>query len=160
LAGEEEFKQARSLDVDIPLDTWGKVDDFIDDGIMNVPDLQDNRNRAIQALLLAIHTMCHPLSLNGPVVREDCLSLSKLVDEGQLSECLVILRWVINTRSLTIALPDKKCKHWYSNLKSIISSQKVSHKKLESVLGWLNHASTACPIMRYFLHRVRQELIS
>ncbi len=49
------FKQAKSLDVSIPLDSWGKVDDFIDDGIVIIPDINQNKNRAIQAMLLAIH---------------------------------------------------------------------------------------------------------
>lgn len=62
-----EFQQAKSIDVNIPLDTWGKVDDFIDDGIVIVPDLQNNRNRAIQAMLLAIHILCCPLAPNEPI---------------------------------------------------------------------------------------------
>jgi len=49
------FKQAKSLDVDTPLDTWGKVDDFIDDGIKIIPHLNTDRKCAIQAMLLAIN---------------------------------------------------------------------------------------------------------
>ncbi len=151
---EMEFKQAKSLDVDIPLDTWGRVDDFIDGEIAIVPDLQNNRNRAIQAMLLAIHVICRPLAPNEPILRDDCLSLGKLAEEGTLSECLMILGWNINTRLLTIALPSKKFKHWNADLRDIISARKFSYKKLESTLGRLNHAATACPIMRYFLHHI------
>jgi hypothetical protein len=85
------FKQAKSLDVSIPLDTWGKVDDFIDNGIVIVPDSHQNRNRAIQAMLLAIHVLCRPLAPNEFISREDCFSLGKLEEEGSLSECLVLL---------------------------------------------------------------------
>ncbi len=159
-SAEVEFKQAKSLDVSIPLDEWGKVDDFIDDGIVIIPDIKDNRNRAIQALLLAIHVICRPLALLEPISREDCLSLGKLEEEGTLSECLTILGWQFNTRLLTIALPYKKFKKWNADLKVIISNKKVSYKKLESTLGRLNHAAAACPFMRYFLNRIRRVLIS
>jgi hypothetical protein len=37
-----DFAQAKSLDVDIPEDDYGWVDDFIDDGIIIVPDLGAN----------------------------------------------------------------------------------------------------------------------
>ncbi len=154
------FNQAKNLDIAIPLDDWGKVDDFIDDGIVIVPDIKDNRNRAIQALLLAIHVICRPIAPSEPLSREDCLSLGKLEEEGTLSERLTILGWDINTRLLTISLPTKKFKHWNADLKSIISTKKVSYKNLESTLGRLNHAAAACPVMRYFLHRIRQVLIS
>jgi hypothetical protein len=40
------FAQARELDVDIPNVNWGRVDNFIDDGIVIIPDLQDNRNHS------------------------------------------------------------------------------------------------------------------
>jgi hypothetical protein len=80
---ELEFTPAKSLDVSIPLDTWGRVDDFIDDGIVIVPDLL-NRARALQALLLAIHVVCQPLAPNEPIPRDDCLSLGKLAEEGVL----------------------------------------------------------------------------
>jgi hypothetical protein len=30
---------------------WGRVDDFIDNGILIVPDLKENSNRVIQSFL-------------------------------------------------------------------------------------------------------------
>jgi len=73
-----------------------------------VPDLHNNRNKAVQSLLLAVHTLCRPLDPNEPIKREDCLSLGKLEEEGQLSERFAILGWLIDTRALTIALHTKK----------------------------------------------------
>jgi hypothetical protein len=55
------FGQAKELDVDVLVDDWGRIDDFIDDGITIVPDLGQNQNRAVQAMLLAIHTIYQPL---------------------------------------------------------------------------------------------------
>ncbi len=105
---EMEFKQVKSIDVSIPLDVWGKVDDFIDDGIVIIPDLQNNQDRAIQAMLLAIHVLCRPLAPNEPVSRDDCLSLGKLAEEGTLSERLTILGWDINTRLPFYCSPSKE----------------------------------------------------
>lgn len=121
---EEKSPPAKSLDVDIPLDRWGRVDDFINDGIVIVLDLQNNGDRALQALLLAIHVMCKPLSEAEPIYRDDCLSLGKLTEGGVLSECLTILGWTINTRLLTITLPTKKFTLWTADLRGIVKSKR------------------------------------
>lgn len=47
------FTQARPLDVILDPDDWGKADIFI-----ITPDINSNRHRAVQALLLAIHILC------------------------------------------------------------------------------------------------------
>jgi len=49
------FTPATDLDVQIPDDDMGQIDDFIDDGMVIIPDIKDNKNRGVQALLLAIH---------------------------------------------------------------------------------------------------------
>jgi hypothetical protein len=151
----KEFAQAKDLDVTLAPDDSGKIDIFIDDGLVITPDLGDNRCRALQALLLSIHTICRPLDIAEPILREDCLSLGKLDEEGQLSEKFTLLGWIIDTRALTISLPTKKSVSWNKDLQSIITKKKVSFGLLESVIGRLNHAATACPFMRYFLNRIR-----
>ncbi len=81
-----------------------------------------------------------------------------MAEEGTLSEEPIILGWQLNTRKLTIALPEKKYKCWHDDLTSYIKSRKISHKDLESLIGRLNHSATACPLMRYFLNRIRKTL--
>jgi hypothetical protein len=152
------FAPAAELDVDLPNDDMGRIDDFIDDGIAIVPDISNNKLRGVSAMLLAIHTLCRPLDPNEHIFREDCLSLEKLSEEGVMSECLTILGWKINTRSLTLALPNKKFSTWNQDLYQVISSKRASLQKLETIIGRLNHAATACPIMRYFLNRLRHVL--
>jgi hypothetical protein len=39
-------------------------------------------------------------------------------------------------------------------------SKKVSYAKLESNIGCLNHAAAACPVIRYFLSRIRLVLLN
>jgi len=155
-----DFTPARPLDICLEADDNGKVDIFIDDGMVIVPDLHNNRNRAVQSLLLAIHTLCRPLDPNEPIKRDDCLSLGKLEAEGQLTEKFEILGWLIDTRALTIALPTKKSVRWDADLRAILLRKKVSYALLESTLGRLNHAATACPLMRYYLSRIRLTLIN
>jgi hypothetical protein len=141
------FAPAADLDVDIPNDDMGRIDDFIDDGIVIVPDLKDNIHRGVAAMLLAIHTLCRPLATDEPIHREDCLSLEKLSEEGVMSEILTILGWQVNTRLLTLALPSKKFTQWQNDIKQVITSKKVSLEKFETIIGRLNHAATACPLM-------------
>jgi hypothetical protein len=66
------------LDVAITADIMGRINDFIDDGIAIVPNVVDNKNRGEADMLLAIHTLCHPIDQQEPIPREDCLSLDKL----------------------------------------------------------------------------------
>jgi len=154
------FKAARELDVEVPVEDDGIVDDFIDDGIVFTPDLLDNSNRALQALLLAIHILFRPVDKEEKIIREDCLSLGKLQEDGYLSENPIVLGWHINTRLLTLSLPEKKYRVWNSDLLEVIRSKKISFKDLEKLIGRLNHAASACPLMRYYLNRLRNTLIN
>jgi hypothetical protein len=158
MEGDIPFTQARPLDVVLEPNDWGKADIFIDDGMAIIPDINSNRHRAVQALLLAIHTLCRPVDAKETIQWEDCLSLGKLAEEGQLSERFTILGWDIDTRRLSIALPSKKYKRWDSDLGNILFRKKVSFALLESTVGCLNLAASECPIMRYFISCIRLAL--
>jgi hypothetical protein len=146
--------------VEVPSDDGRRIDDFIDDGIVIVPDINQNSKRAIEAMLLAIHILFRLADSQDKIVREDCLPLGKLREAGFLSETPVILGWQLNTRLLTIQLPSKKFKHWHRDLSKIIETKKASHTELEKLLGHLNHAATACPLMRYYLNRIRKIVVA
>jgi hypothetical protein len=89
------------------------------------------------------------------------LPLSReITGRGFLSDNPVILGWVVNTRSLTLQLPSKKYKQWEKDLSAMIKSKRTSFKELEKMVGRLNHAATACPLMRYYLNRLRKMLTS
>jgi hypothetical protein len=100
------------------------------------------------------------LDQKEPIKRDDCLSLGQLEEEGQLSEKFTILGWTINTRSLTIALPQKKYARWTKDLQGILTKKKASCALLESTIGSLNHAAVACPLMHYFLSRIQLVLLN
>ncbi len=107
-------------------------------------------------MALAIHTICRPLSHCKPIPREDCLSLSKLAEEGSLLETAIVLGWQINTRSLSLSLPLDKLNTWRQDVQTIIENKRAAIEELECVLGRLNHAAAAFPLARYFLNRLRK----
>jgi hypothetical protein len=123
--------------------------------IVFVSDIGQNRNEAVQAMLLAIHTIYRPLDKNEKIAREDNLSLGKLQEEGTLSEEPIILGCVINTHLLTIALPKKKAKYWLADLKHNMKTRRISHKQVETLVGRFGHSAAAWPLSRYFLNRLR-----
>ena len=51
------FGEAKEMDVEITANCYGCIDDFVDDGMVVVPDIGDNRLRGAGALPLAIHIM-------------------------------------------------------------------------------------------------------
>jgi hypothetical protein len=120
------FKGAKELDVVIPENDLGQIDDFIDYGITIVPDLGKNSKCTIQALLLAVHILFRPTDPKEPVLRDDFLSLGKLLEEGFLTETPVILGWQINTRTPTIQLPNEKFKCWSQELSETILTKMIS----------------------------------
>ena len=150
------FRPAAELDVELPVDCYGCVDDFVDDGMVLTPDINDNRLRGAGALPLAIHTVCRPLAPDEPIPRDDPLSFSKLTEEGTLAEKIVILGWHFNLRLLIIALPRDKYLAWSSDLNTIIANKHATYSELDTLIGRLNHAAAALALTRYFLNRIRR----
>jgi hypothetical protein len=133
------FSPAADLDVNIPNDDMGCVDDFIDDSIVIILNIGSNKERGVAAILLAIHVLCCPLDASEQILREDCLSLEKLEEEGMLSEKLIILGWEVNTRLLTIALPSKKFQVWSSDLNNLLITRKTSNRIRHMLESWKQH---------------------
>ena len=156
LADTIPFGVAKELDVQITANDKGCVDDFVDDGVVVVPDIGDNRLRGAGALPLAIHLLCRPLAEDEPVKRDDPLSLSKLSEEGTLAEQFVLLGWKINLRLLIISLPRDKFLVWSQDISEIAKAKHATFQTLDSVVGRLNHAAAALPLARYFLNRLRR----
>ena len=156
LADSIPFGTARELDVHITANCNGCVDDFVDDGVVVVPDIGDNRLRGAGVLPLAIHLLCRPLADDEPVKRDDPLSLSKLAEEGTLAEQFVLLGWKINLRLLVISLPRDKFLVWSQDIYEVLKAKHATFQALDSIVGRLNHAAAALPLARYFLNRIRR----
>ena len=119
------------------------------------PDTPDAIPRLSSATPLVIHTLCRPLADYEPIPREKPLTLNKLLAKGGLSETKTILGWDIDTRRLTIALPNHKFIAWDNELKTLISSKRCPTKSLECLIGRLNHTGYIIPSARHFLSRIR-----
>jgi hypothetical protein len=73
-----------------------------------------------------------------------------------MEEQKTVLGWIINARSLRIALPEHKHHKWGKEIQRIIGLPKVKVKDLETILGCLNHMACIYNPMRRFLGRVYQ----
>ena len=93
-----------------------------------------------------------------PVFRREQLSLSKLLAEGTPKEIQIVLGWLINTRLLTMSLPNDKYLAWKKDIQKLIDHGDVTKEELESVIGRLNHASYVLPLARHFLSGLQERL--
>ena len=144
--------------IPIPMEgTVGRVDGFIDD-LINV-FLDDPHNCALQphVVPLAMHVTSRPHAgeREEPIARRPILSLSKLEAEGSPAEVQIVLGWRINTRTLSVALPDDKYNAWVEDIQQFLKAGSCTFHEFEQLIGRLNHASFVMPITRHFLGRAR-----
>ena len=142
------FHQARDLSIPIPLNN----------SIGVAPDLGEVPTRVCQAIPLALWTIVRPASTQDIIPRKDIILLKKLQAEGRLEELKTVLGWVINTRSLLIALPDHKFHVWTRDIDDMLVAGKSSYKLLETLLGRLNHVACTSMPMRHFMGRLYKAL--
>ena len=106
-----------------------------------------------------VHTSFRPLAKYEPVAREDPLSLRKLEGDGTPAERKIVLGWLLDTREFKIYLPAEKALHWITDINSMLqATEKVATKKVESLVGRLNHVGYIMSQARYFLNRIRHLL--
>ena len=84
------IEPARALAVTMPLDTQGKIDDFIDDLPGVGPDFKGVKQKLSSSILLAMETMMR-FHKNSPLPRDPLVSLKKLAAEMAPSETKTIL---------------------------------------------------------------------
>ena len=151
------FGKALPLDVMIPDDAMGWVDDYVDDIITVILHKGDNWNRGSGAALLAIHTICHPVDSDEPLPCDNVLCLSKLKEKGTVSEECIVLGWRINMQSFNIGLPVDKFKAWSHDTIAVnIQSRWVTFNELNTLVGKRNHAGNIIPLSHYFLNSIRR----
>ena len=138
----------------------GKVDGFIDDLIHVFWDTPSNRERLPHAVPLAMHVTSRPHAgeATEPLPRREILSAPKLKAEGAPSEIQTVLGWSVDTRRLTIRLPDDKFENWDREIGRIVDRQSCTFGEMESLVGRLNHASYAIPLTRHFLDRLERTI--
>ena len=151
------FAPAQSVIVNLPNDDKGKVECFIDDDItIGIDDGSKLcRNRLIGCVPLALEATARPISIDEPLPRTLLLKKTKIIAEGGLEETKTVLGWHLNTRTLTIALPDRKFTAWSSTIQHMIDTGTTTSKTLETMIGRQTHAANILPMARHFICRIR-----
>ena len=62
------------------------------------------------------------------------ISLRKLKGKGTASEVKKVLGWIINTRKMTMALPETKGREWKRIITDLLSSGVCHPKDLECLI--------------------------
>ena len=83
---------------------------------------------------------------------------SKLLAEAGAEEIKIILGWIFNFRTLTIALPENKYVAWKVAILEILEAGNASFKKLEQMIGRLVHLVIVLPSIHHFMSRLRELL--
>ena len=135
---------ARPMSVLGPASDSGRVDGFIDDLISVFLDTPTNLVRHTQSVPLAMHLTSRPHAGedSDPIPRRPILSQSKLEAEGSPSEIQIVLGWRVDTRRMTVSLPDDKFKAWSSDLREL-RNRDTCH-----------HTSMVLPDSSHFLSRI------
>ena len=110
------FTRAKSLSVTVPEDCLAKADVFLDDIVEAGLDTPKTRPRLQGAVALAVDTMSRKVQENEPLPRTALINKRKLAAEGRLDERKIVLGWMLDTRRLTISLPEHKFLAWTSQI--------------------------------------------
>jgi hypothetical protein len=154
------FHSAKPIIVHLWLERVGKSDVYIYD-ICLIGVLKDNEseNRLRNSIILALEIVGRPINKREPLIREELASKSKLLAESGLSETKCILGWELNTRELSIRLPNDKYVVWSRQIQEVLDNKgRTSKKTLEIVTSRLNHVASIIPISRHFLSRIHFNL--
>ena len=81
--------------------------------------------------------------------------MKKWLAEGTQEETKIVLGWMLNTITFTLALPKLKVLSYTNQAKEILRLNIIHHKNLESIVGRLERTSYAVPNTKFFLNRIR-----
>ena len=84
---------------------------------------------------------------------------AKLLAESGAEEIKIIMGWILNFRTLTIALPENKYVAWKVAILEILEAENTSIKKLEQMIGRLVNLGIVLPSIHHFMRRLREFLI-
>jgi hypothetical protein len=117
------------------------VDDFI--GVLHSDDLEVLRH-ATRAMLHAIHSVFPPPASGLP--DDDPISFKKLIaGDGVWAVRKEILGWIFDGILRTMELPPEKIERIMASLDTAIAHKRLPLKDFRTLLGKLQHASTAMP---------------
>lgn len=105
---------------------------------------------------MALHLVFRPhAGTDEPINRPDTASIRKMLAEGGLKELIIFLGWQIDTRRLTMALPEDKFVSWSAQITNLIDSKSATQQALATLIGRLEHVCFIIPDARHFMSRLR-----
>ncbi len=143
--------------MDIPVDARGIVDVYIDDFIGLTINL-NNTNNATQlerAPLLGVTAVSREVSPIEPLPRDNMNAQAKLKAKTGLTETKVILGWLWNFRTMTIALPKNKFIAYSRAISDMIERGWTSKAELKMNIDRWVHLGQILPFIHHFLSRLR-----
>ena len=149
------FEPGLELSVELPDDIGGKADVYIDDIISCAVDCNNNLKRLEVAPSTVLEAVAHNAEGETFIQRQHFISEDKNEAEGAAEEVKICLGWSINTRQLTVSLPEHKYVAWHREISIILESHTVSNKALQSVLGRLETVATVLTPLGHFLNNIR-----
>ena len=113
---------AREMAVDIPTTAKGRGDCFIDDIIRVFLNTKESIRRHASSALLAIFVSIRPYAgEKEPIPRKEVVSIDKWKAEGVPREVQIVLGWLINTRTMILALPLDKYRAYVKEIDKILN---------------------------------------
>ena len=144
--------------VNIPIDTHGSHDLYIDDIIGLAIDISGTNHVTCgeAAALLAIETTAWLNHPNEPVPQESMDAIDKQFAKAGLTELEMILGWEFVFRHLRISLPENKFIVWTTDINHLLAAGTTTTKELELTVGQLGHLALVVPGVYHFLSRLRE----
>ena len=120
IADDEPFRQAAGMLVTYPTDEVGPMFECYLDDLFGVSRERD-RKRMEAVLPLVLHLIERPVFDGVPesLPRDALIAVSKFLAEAKASESKVILGWEVNTRRMTVSLPQDKHRAWSVKLQAL-----------------------------------------
>ena len=84
--------------------------------------------RIASAAMFDFYILGRTLNNKDPIPRENLVSISKIIAKGTLSERIVLLRWILDTRIFTIVLPADKHQKFNNFISNIMIDGVTSEK--------------------------------
>jgi len=148
------FGFGRDLIVDIPVNSRGTVDLYIDDFCGLTVDIDDNAAHLERAPLLALVSAAQEVAEIEPIPCNDIEARPKLITEAGLTEIKNFLGWRIDFRWMTIALPDNKFHAYSIAISEMLKRGCTSKGELERNIGRWVHLGQIIPTVHHFLSRL------
>ncbi len=150
------FGIRQDLIVEIPINMRGTVNVYINDFIELTVDLNttDNAIRLEQASLLGLTAVSREVSIFEPLLCDDMDAQAKLKAETGLTKMKVILGWLLNFWTMTIALPKNKFIAYSRAISDMIKHGWTSKAEVKTNIGRWVHLGQMLPFIHHFLSRL------